>query len=203
MVQPCDGVAHDQWRLTLTEMSVLLRLWAFVALLVSCNVAFAGNFFGSGTTGPPGPGLVERVAGAYQHKEADRYERLEIKLNGLVELHAMHDNWIDLVGGMAWQPVDMRRDEFIFDGISTSGGPVSRRFKLEYSVDRSCSEVIDITDPAKPINFGASLPWWSLWWPWTKASMVIVIFYLLPLLILGWVLRKYSAKGRSRAPAGN
>ena len=156
---------------------------------------------------------MERVAGAYQHREADRYERFEIKLNGLMELHALHFNRIDVVGGVAWQPVDMRRDEFIFDGISTSGGPVSRRFKLEYSVDRSCSEVIDITDPAKPINFGASLPWWSLWWPWTEASMVtaattpsarngqmvvlIVIFYLLPLLILGWVLRKYSAKGRS------
>jgi hypothetical protein len=194
-----------------------LQCLVALALLCGCNVAFAGNFFGPGC--PPERGLLERVAGVYQHRDADRYERLEIKLNGLVELHAMHDNWIDLVGGMAWQPVDMRRDEFIFDGISTSGGPVSRRFKLEYSVERSCSEVIDITDPAKPINFGASLPWWSLWWPWTEASMVtavttpgarngqmvvsIVIFYLLPLLILGWVLRKYSAKGRSRAPAGN
>jgi hypothetical protein len=170
-------------------MNVLLRLGACVALLGSCNVAFAGNFFGPTFCGPSFPDPRD-VAGVYQHRDADRYVRLEIDPYGTAELRVFGaSEKIPLAGGvvlMAGQTPseDWPRDEFVFKGVACySGDVISRRYKRHYNHEQDRSEIVDITDPDNPINLSPEEPPF----PWTAAFVVSA-------LIVGGLVGRYSAR---------
>ena len=170
-------------------MSVLLRLWACVAVLGSCGVAFAGSF-GPIVCGPSFPNPRD-VAGVYQHRDADRYVRLEIDPYGTAELCVFGaSEEIPRAGGVVLMvgptpSEDWPRDEFVFKGIACySGDAISRRYKSRYNREQDRLEIVDITDPDNPINLSPEVPPF----PWTATFVVSA-------LIVGGLLGRYSAKG--------
>ena len=171
-------------------MSVLLRLGVCVALLGSCNVALAGNWFGPHGCVPTFPHPSD-VAGVYQHRDADRDVRLEIDPYGTAELRVFGaSEEIPLVGGgvvLMVRPTsseDSHRDEFVFKGIACySGDAISRRYKRRYNREQDRLEIVDITDPSNPIKLRPATPPF----PWTATFMVSA-------LIVGGLLGRYSAR---------
>lgn len=173
-------------------MSLLLRLGSCVALLGSCNVAFAGNWSGFIVCGPSFPDPRD-VAGVYQHRDADRYVRLEIDPYGTAELRVFGaSEEIPLAGGVVLMvgptpSEEWPRDEFVFKGMACySGEAISRRYKSRYNREQDRLEIVDITDPDNPINLSPE----ELPFPWTSAFVVSA-------LIVGGLVGRYSAK-RSR-----
>lgn len=166
-------------------MSVLLRLWACVAVLGSCGMAFAGNFFGLGGCGVSFPHPRD-FAGVYQYRDTDRrYVRLQIDPYGTANLHTLGDApsaaGVILMAGRT-QMEELPHDEFVFKGVSYLDGSVlTRRYKPTWKGGRQ--EILDVTDPSNPIKLRPATPPF----PWTSAFVVSA-------LIVGGLMGRYSAR---------
>ena len=164
-------------------MSVCLTLFACVALLGSCNVGTAGNFFGPGICGPGfcGSDYVPfpppNISGTYGHI-AHSY-LLKINPVGYAEISGG-----PYAGGVVLVTEDMPSNEFVFKGFSTDGGEaVLRRYKSHYNHEQERTEITDITDADNPIKLSPEEPPF----PWTAAFVVSA-------LIVGGLVGRYSAK---------
>ena len=160
-------------------MSVCLRLFACVALLASCNVGTAGNFFrhpfpcGSDYVPFPPP----NISGTYGHI-AHSY-LLKINPVGCAEITGGPS-----AGGVVLVTEDMPSNEFVFKGFSTYGGEaVLRRYKSHYNHEQERTEITDITDADNPIKLSPEEPSF----PWTAA-------FVFSALIVGGLVGRYSAK---------
>jgi hypothetical protein len=175
-------------------MSVLLRLWACVAVLGSCGVAFAGNFFDdfscpSYFSANPFRGF----AGIYEHSTAETYVRLQVGEGGIAELYEGaddHGRGVDRSGGSyiidgapqgtslaggvilvaGWNTAEnWPKDELAFEGFSShSGEPVTRRYKLVHKGESL--EILDISDPSSPITLRPQKSEGPF--PWTTTAVV-------------------------------
>ena len=159
-------------------MSVCLRLFACVALLGSCNVGTAGNFFRSGFCGSDYvPFPPPNISGTYGHI-AHSY-LLKINPVGCAEISGNPS-----AGGVVLVTEDMPSNEFVFKGFSTYGGEaVLRRYKSHYNHEQERTEITDITDADNPIKLSPEEPSF----PWTAA-------FVFSALIIGGLVGRYSAK---------
>ena len=163
-------------------MSVCLTLFACVALLGSCNVGTAGNFFRH--PGPCGSDYVPfpppNISGTYGHI-AHSY-LLKINPVGYAEISGG-----PYAGGVVLVTEDMPSNEFVFKGFSTDvfdkGEAVLRRYKSHYNHEQERTEITDITDADNPIKLSPEEPSF----PWTAA-------FVFSALIIGGLVGRYSAK---------
>ena len=162
-------------------MSVRLTLFACVALLGSCNVGTAGNFFNPGYCYRPYvPFPPPNICGTYRHI-AHSY-LLKINPVGCAEISGGPS-----AGGVVLVTEDMPSNEFVFKGFSTDafdvGEAVLRRYKSHYNHEQERTEITDITDADNPIKLSPEEPPF----PWTATFVVSA-------LIVGGLVGRYSAK---------
>jgi hypothetical protein len=162
-------------------------------LLMACNPAVAGSFFGPIVCGPRPPHPSD-IAGVYEDASAKSYVRLEVSEGGVAELYEGADErgrsvdrlgrmyildgapfGTSLAGGVilvaGWNTADdWPRDEFVFEGFSSrTGERVTRRYKREYNRELDRLEILDVSDPSNPFKLS---PPTVRFFPWTESLVV-------------------------------